>query len=164
MINDNYIELMVPKKTSTIMVTGAWLLLVMAILSFLGFLLTLNYILIFVAIGAGIGFYFLRLHSVVEFEYLYVDKELTIDRILSRSKRKTIKKIDMDRVEMIAPVGSYHLDTFKNRTGKDENYTSGMEDKKVYTLIADSGKILIEVNDDLIKLMRNTMPRKVFTE
>ena len=39
-----------------------------------------NMVLFIVAIVIGVGAYFVSMNSEVEYEYLYVDKELTVDK------------------------------------------------------------------------------------
>ena len=163
-MNDNYVEFMVKKKTPVWQTCVVWLLLaISAIGAVFYIILPINIIPIIVAVVAGVGFYFLRLNFDLEYEYLYVDKEMTIDKIMGKSKRKTVRKIDMDRVEMVAPEKSWHLGDYKNRQLKVEDFTSG-EAKERYVMITDSSKVLIEVNDELIKLFKNTIPRKIFTD
>ena len=45
----------------------------------------------------------------LEFEYLYVNGELDVDKIMSKTKRKRVARIDMDKVELIAPLKSLSL-------------------------------------------------------
>lgn len=42
----------------------------------------------------------------VEYEYLFINDELTIDKVMAKSKRKTVFKVHMRDVELIAPIDS----------------------------------------------------------
>lgn len=66
-----------------------------------------------VALAAGVGAYFLNMYTDLEYEYLYLDKELSVDKIMAKSKRKRVGTYSLDRMEVFAPVYSYHLDNFK---------------------------------------------------
>ena len=49
--------------------------------------------------AAGIGAYFTSLNASVEFEYLYVDKEISVDKILNKTKRKKVEKFETESME-----------------------------------------------------------------
>lgn len=169
-MNENYVELLVPRKTAGWQKGMVWLLLLLAISSLIFYFpasLATSPMSLLALVGAvlfGVLFWVMRTNVDVEYEYLYVGKELSVDKILGKAKRKNVLVLDMERVEMIAPQGSYHLDEFKNKTYRLEDYTSQEEGAKVYVMITDSSKVLIEPNDELIKLFRNTVPRKIFTD
>ena len=52
-------------------------------------------------------FYLPRLS--VEFEYLYVNGELDIDRIFSQSRRKRAASYELSNMEIMAPFSSHRL-------------------------------------------------------
>ena len=76
--------------------------------------------------AAGIGAYFTSLNASVEFEYLYVDKEISVDKILNKTKRKKVEKFETESMEIFAPINSWHLDNMKNRQLKVTDYSSGV--------------------------------------
>ena len=47
--------------------------------------------------------------SDIEFEYLYLDKQLTVDKIMGKSKRKNIATYDLDKFEILCPERSDKL-------------------------------------------------------
>ena len=59
-----------------------------------------------------LGYYFLVQKYYVEFEYFYMDGELTITKILNKSKRKKILELNDGQIKLIAPVGSTDLQNF----------------------------------------------------
>lgn len=65
------------------------------------------------------------MYTDLEYEYLYLDKELSVDKIMAKSKRKRVGTYSLDRMEVFAPVYSYHLDNFKNRQVKEKDYSIG---------------------------------------
>ncbi len=101
----------------------------------------------------------------VEYEYTYMDKELRIDRIYNESKRKSVVVLDLNKMEILAKENSYHLDSYKNRTVKEWDYSTGLEDNEelaTYVLYyAGSDKYYLSLNDDFMKTIRQTMPHKV---
>lgn len=169
-MNENYVEFMVKKITPVWQTILVYLMLVIGVSSAIFYFpssamgSSLSIVAIIAAAAFITGFVLLRTRIAIEYEYLYVGKEMTIDKIMGKAKRKTIRRIDMDRVEMVAPIKSWHLDEYKNRQLKIENYTSMTDQGVVYAMVSDNSKILIEVNDELIKLFKNTIPRKIFTD
>ena len=138
------------------MLTGATFIL--AILSGMILLLIL-------AVIIGVLAYFVKLNSDVEYEYLYLDKELTVDKVLAKTKRKRVAVYHLSRIEALAPIKSYHLDDFKNRDVKVRDFSVGYEDKPDlrYAMYYEGGeKIILSPSPELIKVMKNVAPRKVF--
>ena len=111
--------------------------------------------------------YFVYMNAELEYEYLYLDKELTVDKVMAKTKRKRVAQYDLNRMEIFAPVNSYHLDSFKNRNAKSVDYSSGeaKQPEARYVMYYDSGeKVILEPNEDMIKAIKNIAPRKVFTD
>ena len=50
----------------------------------------------------------------VEYEYLYVNGDLDIDKIMNKSKRKRVFSTNVKEMELFAPVNSERLEQFKN--------------------------------------------------
>ncbi len=119
------------------------------------------------AIGAGVGGYFAGKRVYVEYEYLYIDKELVIDKIYNQEKRKRIATYSFDKVQVIAPIKSYHLDNFGKLSAKPKDYSIGYEeqpDKRYVMFYEGQEQVLISPNEDLVKIMKNAAPRKVFSD
>lgn len=164
-MSESYVEVMVKRETP---VTGKLLSLVVTFLiifTVVLFVMSFNPMLLIGTIIFGVAMYFVRLYTNLEFEYLYVDKELTIDKILAKTKRKKVTKISMERLEVIAPIGSYHLDDYKNRLVKTPDYSSGKANAKRYLLVYEGQKsAIIEPGEDLLRMIKNIAPRKVFND
>lgn len=162
---ETYVELMIkrttPAKDKFLFGLVAFLLGASAITFLLfGILLALIGIVIF-----GVLTYIVRMRTNLEYEYLYVDRELQIDKIMSMSRRKKLERINLDTLEVLAPVGSHHLDEFKNRTDKIKDYSSGEPDAQPYMIIYEGKhRTLIEPNEAMLKAIRNIAPRKVFMD
>lgn len=165
-MNDSYVECLVAHKKSGLLSVLKGVLIVVAVL---GFLLSMGGVIIglIVAVAAGVGAYFAGMYASVEYEYLYVDREITVDRILNKTRRKRIEKFEVDRIEIFAPVKSWHMDNFKNRQYKVTDYSSGVEQQpdKRYAMIYDGGRqILLEPSVELVKAVQSIAPRKVFLD
>lgn len=164
-MREGYLEVMVKREPT---VAGKVLCLGMTLLCvFFAFLffLSRSLIVLLLAVLFGAAMYFARMNTNLEFEYLYVDKELTIDKIMAQTKRKTVIKVNMERLDVLAPLGSYRLDDYKDRLGKTADYSSGREDAKRYMLVYEGQSgMIIEPGEQLVRMIKNNMPRKVFTD
>ena len=120
-----------------------------------------------IAVLLGVAGYFVYLNSDVEYEYLYVDKELTVDKVMAKSRRKRVATYDLGKIEILAPIKSWHLDNYKNRTDKTVDYSSGEEkqpDRRFAFFYDGKQRVLIEPNEEMIKAMQTVAPRKVFKD
>lgn len=101
----------------------------------------------------------------VEYEYTYMDRELRIDRIYNESKRKSVVVLDLNKMEILAKENSFHLDNFKNRTVKEWDFSTGMEDSEELTTYvmyyAGTDKYYLSLTEDFMKTIRQIMPHKV---
>lgn len=166
MDNQGYIEWLVTKKVSGKINFLKNLLVVLAIcFAFFGFMM---WIIMFIpAIVCGVAAYFCSLNCNVEYEYLYCEKELSVDKITNKSKRKNVGKFEVDRMEILAPVTSYHLDDYKNKTYKNIDLSSGASsnpDTRYVFYYDGRARVTIEYNADIIKEIRGCAPRKVFND
>ena len=88
----------------------------------------MNPLILLLALVLGIVDYIFIPKLSVEFEYLYVNGELDIDRIYSQSRRKRAASYELSNMEILAPYQSHQLDSYKNNQSiKRYNYSSGIE-------------------------------------
>ncbi len=168
-MTDNYVELLVKKKTSPMVnalrfsciLMGVFQLLIGAVFHAWFFM------------GTGAVFivlaWLVAYQGNIEYEYLYLDKQFTVDKIHNRRKRKKIAEYDLTTdLEVLAPAGSHQLDYMKERVSQTRNYTSGSADADIYEMVVHVGEqlwlIKIEMTDALFEQIRMASPRKVFKE
>ena len=166
-MSDAYVECLVKAKTSALGNVLKYFLYVLTAAAVVFYFLTGILLLLIVAVIAGGGSYFVTTNIDVEYEYLYLDKELTIDKVIAKSKRKRVAVYQLDRMEILAPIKSYHLDNFKNRTVKEKDYSIGYEDQpdRRYAMYYEGGeKLILSPSPEMIKIMKNVAPRKVFND
>ncbi len=164
-MNETYVECLVKRKTPAFMallkilsIMLAVCFLVMGIVFFPAMLL---------GIAIGVGAYFIYLHADLEYEYLYVDKEITVDKVMAKTRRKRVAVYELDKVEIMAPIKSWHLDGFKNRNDKAVDYSSGEErqpDGRYVFFYDGRQKVIFEPNAEMVKAMQFVAPRKVFKD
>ncbi|MBO5208893.1 MAG: hypothetical protein J6B68_06055 [Lachnospiraceae bacterium] len=165
MVSETYVECLVAKKpnfgtrllkTLLIMLTVCFVLIGMLFAP--GFL---------IAIVTGIGAYFAYMNADIEYEYLYLDKEITIDKVMAKSKRKKAATYDINHMDILAPVNSHRLDSYKNRNGKIADYSSGtveQPDKRYMMVLDGEVRVIFEPNEEMIKAIQTIAPRKVFND
>ena len=95
----------------------------------------------------------------VEYEYLFVNGSLDIDKIMAKSRRKNMFSMEMTDLEMMAPSGSPELRPYQGLKGTD--YSSD-----TYELIVvnngEKKKIIFEPNKTVCEGLKMLAPRKVF--
>lgn len=164
-MNETYVEWRVKKKTPAYLRFLRIFFIVLAVFFVLIGLVLLPALLIGIALG--VAAYFIYLNSDLEYEYLYVDKELTVDKIMAKSRRKKVAVFNLDKMEIVAPIKSWHLDNYKNRSDKATDYSSGeakQPDKRFVFYYDGQKKIIFEPNEEMIKAMQIVAPRKVFKD
>ena len=164
-MSETYVECLVKKKSNpakgflrilTIMLSVAFFLL--------GFLFAPALI---VGLVMAVVAYFVYMNAELEYEYLYLDKELTVDKVMAKTKRKRVAQYDLNRMEIFAPMNSYHLDNFKNRTAKTVDYSSGeaKQPEVRYVMYYEGNlKVILEPSMEMVKAIKNIAPRKVFMD
>ncbi|MBQ3795636.1 MAG: hypothetical protein II842_05035 [Butyrivibrio sp.] len=170
MVSDNsYVECLVSSKASPLMVVLKGITLALTIVFFISaFLLGFGIVGLILTIAAGVAYYFVSLNASIEFEYQYCDREITVDKVLNKSRRKNIGKYDVGRIEAMAPSKSYHLDEYRNKTYKVLDFSAREKDPQpdpTYTIFYDGKeKIILEPTREFVEAIRNVAPRKVFVD
>ncbi len=165
-MSEMYVECLIKQKQKPVYKFMKVLLIMLAVVFFL-FAMVYGLLPFILAVAAGVGAYLVGIFTDLEFEYLYLDRELTIDKVMAKSRRKRIGTYTLDRIEILAPIKSYHLDNYKNRQAKVKDYSIGeeLQPDRRYVMFYEGGeKILLSPSEDLIKAMRNKSPRKVFND
>ncbi len=104
----------------------------------------------------------------IEFEYIYLNGELEIDKIMGKSKRKKQNTFNFDNIEIIAPLNSHALDSYKNNSNyKTIDYSSQSKELgiKKYVIITKKDntllKVIFEPSEKMLNDMKMTAPRKI---
>lgn len=165
-MSESYVECLVKAKTSVMAKLFKVLLIAVAVICFLGVFIGIAIAFIPMVL-AGVGAYFVHMRSDLEYEYLYLDRELVVDKVMAKSKRKRVATYGLDRIEILAPIKSYHLDNFKNRDVKVKDYSIGeeLQPDLRYAMYYEGGeKIILSPSPELVKIMKNAAPRKIFSD
>jgi len=167
-MSETYVECLVKGKASIgPKILKMLLILISAALGFGVLLLGFGVGPFLLAILAGVAAYFVSWYCSVEYEYLYLDKEISVDVIWAQTRRKRVATYSLDRMEILAPVKSYHLDGYKNRNVKVKDYSVGEERQPDlrYVMYYEGGiKVILSPTEEFVKVVKNMAPRKVFMD
>ena len=135
---------------------------VVSVLSFV----ILGWLALILVIGFGVADYFIIPSLDLEYEYLYVNGELDIDKIMSKQKRKRVFSGDVSSLELMAPTQSHELDHYRSRSDiKKKDFSSGRSDAKTFTMILKKEQgmemITFEPGEIILKDMKRMAPREV---
>lgn len=161
-MDDFYIEQIVnrndEKKTSAVRL----LVITVAVILFLAGAFTGFGLLIFAGLAiCFIGLYFLVPMTNVEYEYLYMSKELSVDKIYNKERRKKMGSWDLNNMESLKL--QQNQATAANAGEKLFDFTSGEDSATCYELvIKEKGtvRIVFEPNEELLKAIKSQFPRQ----
>ncbi len=96
-MNESYKELLVKKDRGIKETLIRFLSLLPTV--FLGFLtfVTGNMIFFIIVIALGVLDYFVFQWTDIEYEYLYLDKEISVDKIMAKTRRKRVATLSVER-------------------------------------------------------------------
>lgn len=160
-MSDFYTEQLVKKQATMKDVFIKAFLVALAIVSVFVVLMFPVAIIVPVVVITAVVFLIRRLN--VEYEYLYVNGDLDIDKIMNKAKRKRVFSANISSMELLAPEGADALNQFRN--AKVLDFSSGMADAKRYIfVVAENGqvtKMIFEPNEEIVEGIFLMAPRKV---
>ena len=164
-MNDDLMEYMVRQKRTA----GQLLIQLLCIVLLSFFVASIVFIrsigLALAVIWGWVMYKFIYPATNLEYEYLYCDKTITVDKIMGQKKRKNIGEYTLDRMEMMAPLNSPRWSEYRNKDLKVYSYWSLRDSKmhKPYAFVYGGGqKIILDLPAEFVKIVQNNAPRKVF--
>ncbi|HJB17282.1 MAG TPA: hypothetical protein IAA05_14805 [Candidatus Blautia excrementipullorum] len=126
-------------------------------------------ILLLGAVALGVAAYFVIPGTDLEYEYLFVNGELDIDKIMAKSKRKKARTVNLTEADLIAPVNSHRMDYYnENNQMKVFDYSSGNPGHKRFAaIVREEGqtcKIIFEPDEIMANAIKKSSPSKVFLD
>ena len=99
----------------------------------------------------------------VEYEYVYYEGDLDIDRITNKSSRKKMFTASVKDMDVIAPTNSQELLGYQHL--KVIDYSTGEAGNKTYELVTKKGsekvRVRFEPKEEMLEAMKSIAPRKV---
>ncbi|MEG0109202.1 MAG: DUF6106 family protein, partial [Lachnospiraceae bacterium] len=159
--SDYYTEQLVKRKTPALANMGKiGLICLTAFSCYLVFMVPVAVILPVIMVVVDV-FFFKRMD--VEYEYLFVNGDLDIDKIMSKAKRKRVFAFNVNEMEILAPSGSAEMRLYQNI--KPSDYSSQVPGHATYEMVVlkngSKFRIIFEPNQVILDGMRMMAPRKV---
>ena len=105
-----------------------------------------------------VAVYYIVIYRYIEFEYILVNDELDIDKIVGKRKRKRIITIKKSEIISVGKVGSSDYNEYRKRSGRILEVSSrkGKEDN-CYIALRDSKNTLVvmDSNDNILNGISN---------
>lgn len=115
-------------------------------------------------LAAGFAFasYYCCLQEWVEYEYTYISRELTVDKIMMRSRRRQAAVYLLDKMEIGAPEHSHRLDAYRSKKCEIKDYSSKSGKPMFVFYYEGNKKVILDADAKLIALLRSAAPSKIF--
>lgn len=163
-MNDTYVECLVAKKKNPLLGVLKYTCYGLAIICFF---LIFGGSWLFFLLAAGfamLGYLVIPMFD-IEWEYLYISKEISVDKVMAKERRKHVMTLDLNKMNVMAVSNSHELDSYRARPHKDIDFSSDMGDAKTYTIAYEDTDglklIVIEPNEEMLKAIKTVYPRKV---
>ena len=141
-MSDLYSELLVKKERTAKdrLVKGSIIALIVLLVLAGLFIMPL---LLIAAIVLGVCAYlFIFPGTDLEFEYLFVNGELDIDKIMAKSKRKRVKSLNITECDIMAPINSHRMDYYNsNQKLQVQDFSSENPEHKRFAIHVNEEKI-----------------------
>lgn len=135
-------------------------------LTFFGFILIGPFCLVILIGMIALTVYIVFPKLKVEYEYSLLNHYLDISVIYNMSKRKKKAEIDIQKAEIIAPLGSARLNSF--HPVKVQDFSSGDPDKKCYSIMISTdqtlNQIIIEPDEKMLHQIKGWMGQKMYLD
>lgn len=165
-LNGSYAETAVKKKVTVGMQLGKIALIILGILLIFGGLFLHLTLISILGVVEVVALFFILPMFDITYEYIFCDGQIDFDKITGGEKRKTVIRIDMDNVEIMAPVNSHELDSYRNLQDiRHKDFSSGEDGAKLFCIYYAKGTdrylITFEPSDTMVECARQKSPRKV---
>ncbi len=165
-MNETYVECLVKHKTSPIFKILKVVFIVLCVLCVLE-CSQYGILALILAVLAGLAAFYMGRLSSVEYEYLYLDKEINVDKIMNKSNRKRVASYSLEKMDIIAPYSSHRLDGHKARNLSVKNYgaADNDEENKDYAFVYENKLIVVFTpSEKMINAIKSAAPFKTYTD
>jgi len=118
---------------------------------------------ILIAVVAGIVFLFRRYN--IEYEYVFTNGDLDIDRIINKSRRKSALSVNVRSFVTMVPVTNKDYEREVSNYTKLMDFSSGTVKDNTYAVIFEKDKnrvkMIFEPDEQMFKAIRSYIPRVI---
>lgn len=101
----------------------------------------------------------------VEYEYVFTNGELDVDKIINKSKRKRVFSIHVTNIQVMVPADSNDYAKEVENFSKQYDFSSGTVKENTYIAMCDDKnvrtKVVFEPNEKMFDAIRSYIPRKI---
>lgn len=122
--------------------------------------------LLLAAVGAGVGTWFLVRTAEVEYEYLLIEEEFSVDCIYQKSRRKPKAVFPILRFALVAPADAPQLIGIRREGCKLRDFSSRDSQAKTYSIVCkdqDVTEIRITPNEKMLSMLERMLPAGTVT-
>lgn len=117
-------------------------------------------------IVAAVIFWFSSREVGKDYEYVYIDGDISFDAIYNKSRRKTKGKTSWDETRLVCKKEAPELEGYRQKNASVQDFTSNDKNARgVYAIVTDSeGKSTItyfEPSEEILEMMWRKGPSKV---
>ena len=159
----HYVEVLVEQNVEKERTKRKILIMLLLILMLAAGIFTaipLFFLLALVCVGA---FFRIGVNYQLEYEYYFLDGDLTISKVINQARRKTVMELNGGSIKLVAPAESDEVAEYGRIKCMD--YSAKDANQPVYALVCEYKgslkKVLLQMNDELYKEMKRKMPYKV---
>ena len=163
-MEQSYAEVSVKRKRSIGSIILQALAVIVVLILFFASMIGVRFaIVVLVAAGAALLWFWPRFKT--EWEYVFCDGQLDFDKIFGGERRKHILRLELEHVDVVAPLDSSRLDGYRHLAVKD--FSSMMSGAKLYGIATrlpnqeEKVLILFEPNERMIDMMYAKRPNVV---
>lgn len=168
------VECLVKRKLTVKAYAARCAIICVDVLAFLGAVAILVFVPAFIAFDLVIAVlavvftYLVFRNTDVEYEYSFFDGELAIDKVMHKQTRKKLRRFNMSKMDLMAPLGSHRLGGGVNNRIK-YNYSTQYDDDKHFVAVVYSddnrvAEVTFTPNEELLEKIKQAYPRKVFLD
>ena len=115
---------------------------------------------------AGYGAYWLIQRQNIEYEYIYTNGDLDIDKIINKSKRKRVLSVSVKDFDVMAHVEDKNHAHEMTGFEKNLDFSSGEIKSNTYAAVFNHNnqkvKMIFEPNEEILKGIFHLIPRKLY--
>lgn len=145
---------------------------IIRVIGVIGFVLSLVLIPISMITGIiacvlmAVVFWFSNQEAGKEYEYVYIDGDISFDAVYNKSRRKTKGKTSWEETRLVCKNGSPELEGYRQKNAKIQNFTSNDKNAEgIYALVTEAGGTptitLFEPAPEMLEMMWRKSPSKV---
>ncbi len=163
MLNDQFVEQIIKRKITFSAIVYRMLMLLLCVISVFSIVFIGSISIAIIGICIYFTYVVFKMTS-VEYEYSFLNGDLTIDKIMGQSRRKHLTEVDIKSAAIVAPIDNEEVQRAMMQS-IESKYITGNRDALVYGIVlaneTNPEVILIEPNEKLIDAMHYMRPNIV---